>query len=401
MTQKADELNNYVVVVAPVGRDAQLICENLVSVHIACQPYAKLRDVPRDTVAAAAALLTAEEALDPASIQHLASILETQPPWSDFPTIVLTGSGASTHSSTRMSKMREPLGNVTLLERPLRAVTLVSAARTALRARERQFQMRDYLAERKLILAELERSHANLESKVSQRTQALRDLSQRILRLQDEERRRIARDLHDSTGQVLTALKIQLSVHEQTFKGSPSARKSLADMTALADQALREIRTMSYLLHPPTLDHSGFISAARWYIDGVAERSGIEMRCDLTDNQLRLPDTVEMVLFRSLQESLTNIVRHANAKRVKIRFAATHRSAILEVEDDGNGISPELLTRLQSMKMNQGVGLAGMRERIQELNGEFELNSGEEGTTVKVKIPLGSNRSAKTAQRLQ
>jgi two-component system, NarL family, sensor kinase len=250
--------------------------------------------------------------------------------------------------------------------------------------------MRDYLAERKIMLEQLEESYAKLETTVSQRTATLRNLSQRLLRLQDEERRRIARDLHDSTGQVLTALKISLAVFQQKFGDLPSIKQGLTDIIGLTDQALQEIRTMSYLLHPPTLDHSGFISAARWYVNGVAERSGIVAELDLPEHDLRLPDIVERVLFRVLQESLTNVLRHANADQVHIRFFANQESAILEIEDDGDGIPTDLLTRLQSMESDGGVGLAGMRERIHELNGELVLKSDSEGTRVKVAVPLES-----------
>jgi signal transduction histidine kinase len=251
--------------------------------------------------------------------------------------------------------------------------------------------MRDYLAERKIMLEQLEESYAKLETTVSQRTATLRNLSQRLLRLQDEERRRIARDLHDSTGQVLTALKISLAVFQQKFGDLPSIKQSLADIIGLTDQALQEIRTMSYLLHPPTLDHSGFISAARWYVNGVAERSGIAAELDLPEHELRLPDIVERVLFRVLQESLTNVLRHANADQVRIRFFTNQESAILEIEDDGRGISADLLARLQSMESDGGVGLAGMRERIHELNGDLKLESDNKGTRVKVAVPLEAN----------
>jgi signal transduction histidine kinase len=250
--------------------------------------------------------------------------------------------------------------------------------------------MRDYLAERKIMLEELAQAYAELETTVAHRTATLRNLSQRLLKLQDEERRRIARDLHDSTGQVLTALKISLAVFQQKLGEVPSAKQSLAEIISLTDQALQEIRTMSYLLHPPTLDHSGFISAARWYVSGVAERSGIKADLELPKHDFRLPDTVERVLFRVLQESLTNVLRHANADRVHIRFFAQEESAILEVEDDGDGIPPDLLARLQSMESDGGVGLAGMRERINELNGDLELNSSSKGTIVKVMVPLDS-----------
>ncbi|HZR59027.1 MAG TPA: sensor histidine kinase [Terriglobales bacterium] len=388
MSMPTGDMTHLLTVVAPVGRDAQLICDFVSSLKVVCRPYKQIREVPENFLENASVLIVAEEALDKDAVQCLSLILENQPTWSDIPTIVLTGSGVITDSSVRMAKVREPLRNLTLLERPLRSVTLTSAVQTALRAREKQYQMRDYLAERKIMLEQLEQSYAELETTVAHRTATLRNLSQRLLRLQDEERRRIARDLHDSTGQVLTALKISLAVFQQRFGDLPAAKGSLAEIISLTDQALQEIRTMSYLLHPPTLDHSGFISAARWYVSGVAERSGIKAELDLPENELRLPDTVERVLFRVLQESLTNVLRHANADRVRIRFVTNQKSAILEIADDGEGIPSELLARLKSMETDGGVGLAGMRERIHELNGDLKLESDNEGTTVKVTVPL-------------
>src|ERR1700689_113416 len=151
---------------------------------------------------------------------------------------------------------------------------------------------------------EMALEHAELESLVLQRTAELQILSQRLLTVQDQERRKLARDLHDSTGQTLTALKMSLSLLQENCMEAPATLAMVSDVALLADQAIEEIRTISYLLHPPLLDEVGFACAAEWYIEGFAKRSGIEIKADIVNSHARLPKRIEMALFRVLQESL-------------------------------------------------------------------------------------------------
>ena len=231
-------------------------------------------------------------------------------------------------------------------------------------------------------------SHAQLESLVLQRTVALQNLSQRLLKVQDEERRRVARDLHDSTGQTLTALKMSVAALEEKLKHNQCTSDALSEIAALADQALQEIRTTSYLLHPPLLDEAGFNSAAQWYVDGFGKRSGIKVRLDLATKRERLPITIETALFRVLQESLTNVHRHSGALEVSIRFQYQAETVMLEIRDRGRGIPTELLTRLREASSETGVGLAGMRERLNELNGKLEIESDAHGTSLRAIVPI-------------
>ena len=231
-------------------------------------------------------------------------------------------------------------------------------------------------------------SHAQLESLVSQRTIALQNLSQRLLKVQDEERRRVARDLHDSTGQTLAALKMGIAVLEERLKQNQCTSDVLSEIAALADQAIQEIRTTSYLLHPPLLDEAGFNSAAQWYVDGFGKRSGIKVRLDLATKRERLPITIETALFRVLQESLTNVHRHSGALEVSIRFQYQAETVMLEIRDCGRGIPMERLTRLREANSETGVGLAGMRERLTELNGKLEIESDRHGTSLRAIVPL-------------
>jgi signal transduction histidine kinase len=231
-------------------------------------------------------------------------------------------------------------------------------------------------------------SHAQLESVILERTAELQSLSQRLLKVQDEERRKLARDLHDSTGQTLAALKVSVSLLRETCKQDSSTLGLVSEVVALADQAIDEIRTMSYLLHPPLLDEVGFPCAAEWYVEGFAKRSGINVNLDLATDRERLPITMETALFRVLQESLTNVHRHSGASQVSVCFQRQSEAAILEVRDFGRGIPSAQLVRLREASAELGVGLAGMRERLKELNGRLELESDGHGTVIRAIVTL-------------
>jgi len=232
------------------------------------------------------------------------------------------------------------------------------------------------------------RSRAELESLLVQRTVALQRLSQRLLKVQDEERRKVARDLHDATGQTLAALKMAVASLE--CKLQEDAADVLSDIAALTDQALKEIRTTSYLLHPPLLDEIGFAAAAKWYVEGFAERSGIKASLDFARGPERLSIEIETALFRVLQEGLTNVHRYSGSSKVSVCFQHRADGLVLEIADRGCGISAELLQRLREGSAETGVGLAGMRERLDELNGTLEISSDGSGTTLRAIVPLTS-----------
>jgi PAS domain S-box-containing protein len=262
------------------------------------------------------------------------------------------------------------------------------------------------LSELKRVEAELRKYQHELEGKVAERTleltlslaavgseikvrketeEQLRDLSGRLLRLQDEEHRRIARELHDSTGQTLSALKMSLSMLEKHVAEMPQAKALLEDLNMLADGAIQEIRTTSHLLHPPMLDDVGFSSAARWYLEGFAKRSGIDTTIDLTD----LPDLTkdeELALFRILQESLTNVHRHSGSTSAEIRIYAEDESVILSIRDFGKGIPPDKLEKFNKTGAGVGVGLGGMKQRLHELGGNLEVRSEGKGITILAKL---------------
>jgi PAS domain S-box-containing protein len=219
------------------------------------------------------------------------------------------------------------------------------------------------------------------------RKRAERDLqllSAELMRSQDEERRRIGRDLHDSTGQTLAALELGLAqLMHDTSSPAADRRKLLEHCADLATQCSTEIRTASYLLHPPLLDELGLLSALRWLADGFRQRSAIEVRLDLPDTLQRLPRDDELCLFRVAQEALTNVHRHAASPWVTIRLKAESNSITLEIEDAGRGMLREGDSEAPGGAPSLGVGLAGMRERMRQIGGTLSVESTSSGTRVR------------------
>jgi PAS domain S-box-containing protein len=223
----------------------------------------------------------------------------------------------------------------------------------------------------------------------------LRRVSAELLRLQDEERRRIGRDLHDSTGQCLAALEIELAQLEQeASKLSAAGREQLERCVHLARQCSDEIRTASYLLHPPLLDELGLPSVLRWLADGMRARGGLEVRLDVPERLEGIAPEEELALFRVAQEALTNVHRHSSSPSVAIRLRAERASVVLEIEDAGRGIPTSQPGDLESSGRFAGVGVAGMRERIRQLGGTFNVESTAGGTLVRACVPLSSRANA-------
>jgi PAS domain S-box-containing protein len=221
-----------------------------------------------------------------------------------------------------------------------------------------------------------------------QAEEALRNLSARLLQLQDEERRRIARELHDSTGQSLAALVIHLSaVSAKIADVDPSAAELLREAILLSQKASDETRTLSYLLYPPTLDYAGLRSALEWYIEGFTQRSKVKVELNVSLGTDRLPEIVERTLFRIVQESLTNIFRHSGSDTASVQIEARSGIVRLEVVDNGKGISEEILATLNSSGGQLGVGIRGMRERVRQLGGWLRIRSWPSGTAILVTLP--------------
>jgi two-component system, NarL family, sensor kinase len=217
----------------------------------------------------------------------------------------------------------------------------------------------------------------------------MRTLTGRLMRAQDDERRRIAQMLHETTAQDLAALKMLLArLNRTSGRLSDGDRSALTESVLLAEQSMTQIRTLSYLLHPPFLDDIGLLSALRWYAAGFTERSGITVDLDLPDRFERPPLDTETALFRIVQESLINIHRHAESKTARIRLQLDADTLVLDIEDQGHGIPKTSLEHIMSGGGTVGVGIAGMCERIEQLGGNLEITSSDRGTTVRVRLSL-------------
>jgi PAS domain S-box-containing protein len=238
-----------------------------------------------------------------------------------------------------------------------------------------------------------QRREAELHLQTSEKS--LRELSLHLLRTQDEERRRIGRDLHDSLGQCLTALKIKLDMlASPTGRKNDEAASEIAECVRLAEESLKEVRTISYLMYPPMLEEMGLASAIRWYVDGFSARSGINTTFEVDHDLGRLHRDVELALFRVLQESLTNVHRHSGSRTAHIRLLTSNGKATLEVTDSGKGIPSGLLEQSgQDWTGALGVGLRGMNERMRQLGGSLEVVSTEKGTAVSATVPAAEYSS--------
>jgi PAS domain S-box-containing protein len=251
--------------------------------------------------------------------------------------------------------------------------------------------LRQSVADRLQTEKALRLANEELESVVQKRTAALRHLSAKLMRSQDEERRRIARNLHDSLGQYLTAIKMNLESLSRS--DAPHKDELLPATLESVERCISETRTLSCLLHPPLLDEVGFSSAARWYTDEFSKRSGIKVQLELPEGVDRLTELVGIALFRILQECLTNVHRHSSSSAVEVRLKASKHQAVLTVRDFGRGIPTELIQGSQANGKHFGVGLSGMRERVNDLGGTFEIQSNGNGTLITVSIPLATQTS--------
>lgn len=231
--------------------------------------------------------------------------------------------------------------------------------------------------------------------KIQRNEEELRQLSARLLRLQDEERKRLARELHDSTGQILATLLLKVGIARRSVGGdNEKTIAALADCSALAKRCSDDLRTLSYLLHPPPLDQEGLASALRWYVQGFTKRSGIRVDLNIPSSMGRLPEEVEAALFRVVQEALTNIHLHSESPTAWIKITLAASRVTLEIRDAGKGLPSEVLERVLRDLAPLGVGIAGMRERICQLGGTLEIGSGKGGTSVRAVLPVSGGTSS-------
>jgi PAS domain S-box-containing protein len=304
-----------------------------------------------------------------------------------YDTVRVRKDGSSLDVSLRISPIRDASCNVIGTSTIARDNTQRKRMEQALHESETSYRMLADALEVKVHSRTQELERRNAE--VIQQTEQLRNLSRRLLQYQDEERRAIARELHDSAGQTLTVLVLSLAKIAQSAKQDPALlQENIRDARRLVDELTQEIRTTSYLLHPPLLDENGLSSALAWYAQGFAERTGIKIELQISEDFGRLPSELELVVFRLIQECLTNIHRHAGCTSALIQLGRRENSLHLLIRDDGKGMTVEKLTEIQSG--GSGVGIRGMRERLRHFHGELTIESSSSGTSVSAELPLSA-----------
>jgi PAS domain S-box-containing protein len=308
-----------------------------------------------------------------------------------FETLRMRKDGTTFDVSLTISPIKDSAGRVIGASNVARDISHLKRIERALRDSEERYRT---LAE--TLEAEVRARTRELEERnneILRQTEQVRELSWRLLRAQDEERRHIARELHDSAGQTLTVLGMNLAQFVQkTGRAAPEVAREAETIQEMVQQLHRDIRTTSYLLHPPLLDESGLYSALSWYTQGLVERSGLQIRLDMSEDFGRLPRDMELAVFRLIQECLTNIHRHSGSKLASIRVVRESDQVAVEVRDQGAGMSSERLAQIQSGA--SGVGIRGMRERLRQFKGELKIESDNSGTRIWVTIPVLKNAIA-------
>lgn len=397
-----------VLLCAPFGKDAEILSEIVSSEGLSLTHSATLDELARRFSEHTDFIVLTEEALVSSSLQAIQKTLRKQEPWSDIPIILLASAGArpSPWTTAFVSKLAND-ANVSILERPVRVPTIISVLRTAKRARNRQRQIQGLLLQEKQSASKLrdardqlerrvqertsELSHTNLElnREIKERNRAeagLRTLAAKVLKIQDDERRRIARDLHDGIGQTLAGALMALAQARSAAATLPACEPALRQAEDLLQHGIREVRTVSHLLHPPLLDESGLMSAVRWYVEEFSKRSRIAVSLQLDEEGERLTQEIKTAVFRIVQEALTNVYRHSKAQVARIEIENDDTCLQLRIKDDGHGIPASMSSVTPNGKT--GVGLASMRERATLLGGTFRIQSDSKGTTLLVSIPI-------------
>jgi PAS domain S-box-containing protein len=295
-----------------------------------------------------------------------------------FDTVRQRKDGTTVEISLTISPLKDAAGKIIGASKIARDITDRKQSERALRESEDRFRTLADALDMQVQFRTQELERRNTE--ILQQTDRLRDLSARLLKTQDDERRHIARELHDSAGQTLAALGMNIA-HLREVKNNPvQLAKAIEEADGLVRHLTQELRTTSYLLHPPLLDESGVLSALAWYVQGLKERSGLGIELKSAKDLGRLPQEMELAIFRFVQEALTNVHRHSGSKTALILIDREGDKITVEVQDNGKGISPERLAEIQTR--GTGVGIRGMRERLLRFNGELSIQSDASGTRV-------------------
>jgi PAS domain S-box-containing protein len=313
-----------------------------------------------------------------------------------FETVRLGKDGTNLELSLTISPVKDAEGNIVGASKIARDITERKHAEQAIKESEERLRILSHGLENQVRVRTHQLEHRG--SEILQQSEQLRELSGRLLETQDDERRRIARDLHDSAGQIVTALSLNLANVTKRIGPKTKIATAMRESQELVRQLSKEIRTLSYLLHPPLLDENGLSGAIEWFIQGLVERSGLKIVLSIPKDFGRLPGDVEVTIFRIVQECLTNIHRHSGCTTATIRLTNNGSSVSLEILDDGKGIPPEKLAGIQAQR--SGVGITGMRERVRRLKGIMDIQSSSAGTQVSVTIPIIKNSNSQVSRHV-
>jgi PAS domain S-box-containing protein len=307
-----------------------------------------------------------------------------------FETVRMRKDGTTLDVSLTISPVKDDAGRVVGASKVARDITEQKRIERALRESEERLRELAQGLETQVRIRTRELEQRNAE--VLQQSELLRGLSNRLVQTQDDERRRISRELHDSAGQILTALGLNLANISELARQRLPLDKAVEDSQALVQELSKEIRTLSYLLHPPLLDENGLSQAILWYVQGLMERSDLRIELEVSQDFDRLSAEMELSVFRIVQESLTNIHRHSESKTATIRLSRRPDGVCLEIQDAGQGMSAEKLAGMQGQR--SGVGITGMRERIRHFGGTMDIQSNEKGTKISVKLPVPASAAS-------
>ena len=395
------------LIIAPVGRDAQAMAELLTPHGFEAQICGSIAECCAQMKSGADALVLTEEALELANISELLQELKTQPAWSELPLIILTTGGES-RLARLLGLVVEAAGSVTLLERPIGSNTLLRTLEVALNSRRRQYQVRDFLEEQRRTERELREAHQQLAdrakqlqtlvksrtAKLAQSNEQLRremaereSLRRKLLYAQEEERRRIARELHDQMGQNLTALNVGLKslLDRQSRSGLDSQVQRLQE---LAKQTARDLHRVAVELRPAALDDLGLVKAIRAFTETWSTRYGIEVDFEAGQYQSAgISSEIETILYRIIQEALNNVAKHSGATHVAVVLRRTAKHVHAIIEDDGRGFDPHVPS--ESGNGSGRLGLLGIQERLGMVGGSLKIESvPDSGATLIIRIPI-------------
>jgi signal transduction histidine kinase len=410
-----DDSKDRVLIIAPVGRDAQVMAELLDRHGFKAQICGSLAECAVHIKSGAGMLLLTEEALELASLSHLFDALAAQPRWSELPLVILT-TGGEPRLARLLELAADAAGSLTLLERPIATTTLLRAVEVALNSRRHQYLVRDLLEQQYRNQLQLREAHAQLADRARQleklvelRTAKLAEtneqlrheidereqgevareaLRRKLLSAQEEERRRIARELHDQMGQNLTALNLGLKSLQAANPRSKKLANLVQPLQELAIQTARDLHRVARELRPAALDDLGLIKATRNLIETWSSRCGIEVDFEAGKYQsTSVSAEIETILYRVIQEALNNIAKHSGAKRVGVVLSCTPQHVQAIIEDDGCGFDPVKVRLTQNA--NGRLGLLGIKERLEIVGGSLNIESSAgHGATLFVRIPI-------------